>query len=64
MGVSLLRCPVCGKPFALADSAAAPFCSDRCRTIDLARWLEEKYQVPVQQPPDDEASDAADAESQ
>jgi endogenous inhibitor of DNA gyrase (YacG/DUF329 family) len=26
---------------------AFPFCSDRCRLIDLGRWLDGKYQIPV-----------------
>jgi hypothetical protein len=63
-GPSLIRCPVCRKQFAPADSPAAPFCSDRCRTIDLARWLEEKYHVPAPPPSDDEDSEAAEAEGE
>jgi hypothetical protein len=35
-------CPICGKP---ADPAARdfPFCSKRCRTIDLGNWASEEY---------------------
>jgi len=29
-----------------------PFCSDRCRQIDLGRWLREVYSVPVERDPD------------
>jgi hypothetical protein len=43
---STVRCPICGKEFDPAKSAAKPFCSDRCRTIDLGRWLDESYQLP------------------
>jgi len=39
----LIRCPVCEKSFDPQDSAAVPFCSERCRLIDLGRWLEERY---------------------
>ena len=51
-----MRCPICKKPLAEShDRAAAarktpahfPFCSDRCKLIDLGRWLDGKYQVPV-----------------
>jgi endogenous inhibitor of DNA gyrase (YacG/DUF329 family) len=35
------RCPIC-KHLAL-DSALLPFCAERCRTIDLARWLDGAY---------------------
>ena len=37
------RCPICGRP-ALADFR--PFCSKRCRDVDLARWLGDVYRVP------------------
>ena len=43
-------CPVCGKP---AEAAHRPFCSDRCRKVDLNRWLSETYRVPAR-PVDDE----------
>lgn len=48
----MLKCPICK---AEVDECTAgqsgswfPFCSDRCRTIDLARWLDGKYQIPVE----------------
>jgi uncharacterized protein len=41
--MSELRCPVCDQPFAAAKSPAKPFCSERCRRIDLSRWLDERY---------------------
>ena len=36
-----------------------PFCSDRCRQIDLGRWLREAYSVPIERDPakDDESPD-------
>ncbi len=37
-------CPICGKP---ATLAARPFCSPRCREVDLHRWLTGAYAVPV-----------------
>jgi len=42
-----LQCPTCGKPFNLQHSAAMPFCSERCRLIDLGRWLNEQQGLPV-----------------
>jgi endogenous inhibitor of DNA gyrase (YacG/DUF329 family) len=33
--------------FPPAESTALPFCSERCRTIDLGRWLGEAYRMPV-----------------
>jgi endogenous inhibitor of DNA gyrase (YacG/DUF329 family) len=37
------RCPICGKP---ASEATRPFCSPRCRDVDLNRWLSGTYVVP------------------
>ena len=37
------RCPECGKP---ADEALQPFCSKRCRDVDLNRWLSGSYVIP------------------
>jgi endogenous inhibitor of DNA gyrase (YacG/DUF329 family) len=50
------RCPICGKPSA---PAFAPFCSQRCKDIDLNRWLSGVYVVPAKDEPeaDDEASE-------
>lgn len=42
-------CPECGKP---SEREHYPFCSDRCRTLDLSRWLNGSYAIPVA---DDEA---------
>ena len=40
-----MKCPVCQKP---AQVEHKPFCSDRCRNVDLARWLRGDYVVPGQ----------------
>jgi uncharacterized protein len=42
-------CPICGRALAGEGRIApsyAPFCSDRCRLIDLGRWLGETYRIP------------------
>ncbi|MEM6392245.1 MAG: DNA gyrase inhibitor YacG [Planctomycetota bacterium] len=43
-------CPICGVDV-LEDNPHRPFCSERCRTIDLGRWLDEGYRVsrPIEQ---------------
>jgi endogenous inhibitor of DNA gyrase (YacG/DUF329 family) len=38
------RCPICGKP---AAERFRPFCSRRCKHVDLNRWLSGVYTVPV-----------------
>ncbi|HVE54602.1 MAG TPA: DNA gyrase inhibitor YacG [Ramlibacter sp.] len=58
-----MRCPTCKKavnaPTPGEPMGAFPFCSDRCKLIDLGRWLDGKYQIPVAE----EDDDAAPAES-
>jgi endogenous inhibitor of DNA gyrase (YacG/DUF329 family) len=50
-----MRCPICKREFDRETSPAVPFCSERCRTIDLGRWLGESYSLPVI--PDPEADE-------
>lgn len=40
-------CPICGKP---SVYATRPFCSARCKDVDLHRWLGGQYAVPVVEP--------------
>jgi hypothetical protein len=37
------RCPICGRP---ASRTTLPFCSARCRDVDLNRWLSGNYIIP------------------
>lgn len=48
-------CPTCGKEVEwTGGSRYRPFCSDRCRLIDLGEWASERYRVPGEPgaPPD------------
>ncbi len=38
------RCPICGEPVD-ADGSAFPFCSGRCRLVDLGKWFGERYRL-------------------
>ena len=52
-------CPTCGKKVEWTEqSKFRPFCSDRCRLIDLGAWLTEQHKIPDENtsPADDEAS--------
>ena len=40
----ILRCPTCKTPV-LLDSPDTPFCSDRCRRIDLGKWASGDYKI-------------------
>jgi endogenous inhibitor of DNA gyrase (YacG/DUF329 family) len=51
----IVRCPTCGgKSVYGADNPWRPFCSERCRSIDLGAWASESYRVPAKPDPDDE----------
>jgi endogenous inhibitor of DNA gyrase (YacG/DUF329 family) len=45
-----VACPICRKPVDLS-SPDAPFCSPRCREIDLGNWATEKYVISSPAPP-------------
>jgi endogenous inhibitor of DNA gyrase (YacG/DUF329 family) len=49
------RCPICGRP---RVHEFRPFCSARCRNIDLSRWFGEIYTVPAVEPGYEEDDDA------
>jgi len=41
------RCPICRRPAApRSENPAFPFCSPRCKLVDLGKWLGEEYRVP------------------
>ncbi|WP_395822947.1 DNA gyrase inhibitor YacG [Collimonas sp.] len=47
-------CPTCGtKVEWIATNRFRPFCSERCKQIDLGAWAEEKYTIPAVNLPDD-----------
>lgn len=47
-----VRCPICGKKVAFQDPNM-PFCSDRCRLLDLGNWASEKYVIPGAEKPNE-----------
>ena len=43
---NIISCPICGYATTVDDSNLfRPFCSDRCRLIDLGKWVDEKYSI-------------------
>lgn len=43
----VVACPTCGKPVPWTEASLwRPFCSERCRLIDLGEWLEEGRRIP------------------
>ncbi|MHA7599571.1 DNA gyrase inhibitor YacG [Alicycliphilus sp. T452] len=47
-------CPTCGGPGLYGPANPfRPFCSQRCRQIDLGAWANEDFRVPAESPPED-----------
>ena len=42
----VVRCPTCRRETVREGNPERPFCSERCRLLDLAAWAEERYRVP------------------
>jgi len=51
-----MSCPICAAP---TDKRFRPFCSGRCKDVDLAKWLGGAYAAPSDDPDDIEAAEAA-----
>ena len=54
-------CPECGKPSA---RETYPFCSSRCKTVDLNRWLSGSYVIPGRADEEDKDSPTSDPDGQ
>lgn len=53
-GVRYVSCPRCGAQVPWTpESPHRPFCSERCRTIDLGAWATERYRVAAVENDDD-----------
>lgn len=57
------NCPICGKPADSATHADFPFCSERCKLLDLGNWASEKYRIsePASEEPAPEKPEADEA---
>jgi len=42
---ALIKCPICGKENDYFAEPLGPFCCDRCKLVDLGKWLGEEYRV-------------------
>ncbi len=59
MSPPIVKCPTCRREIDWADSPFRPFCSDRCRLIDLGGWLSGQHAIPGE-PLASESEDAED----
>lgn len=54
--VKTVACPTCGAPVRWEpESRHRPFCSERCRLIDLGQWANENYRVPAEEDPNSDS---------
>jgi endogenous inhibitor of DNA gyrase (YacG/DUF329 family) len=61
--VRTVACPRCSKQARFdAQNKWRPFCSERCKLIDMGDWAAEKFRVPDDTPPRDEPSGEGDAD--
>jgi endogenous inhibitor of DNA gyrase (YacG/DUF329 family) len=49
----ILACPRCQQSTTWFNNPARPFCSERCKLIDLGAWANEDYAIPVEPIPND-----------
>jgi uncharacterized protein len=59
-GARAPRCPICKKAARREEMRAFPFCSERCRAIDLGNWLGESYRIPAHEDEDGAELDSGD----
>jgi endogenous inhibitor of DNA gyrase (YacG/DUF329 family) len=53
----IVRCPHCGGPSVYgSDNPFRPFCSERCKNIDLGAWASEHYRVEAKARPEEDLS--------
>jgi endogenous inhibitor of DNA gyrase (YacG/DUF329 family) len=45
MKQNMVRCPICKKETPWDGNEFRPFCSERCRLIDLGKWASDEYRV-------------------
>jgi endogenous inhibitor of DNA gyrase (YacG/DUF329 family) len=50
-----MKCPRCHKETTLEGNPYRPFCSERCKLIDLGRWAAGEYRIPTNEKPPEEA---------
>jgi len=56
MAETIVACPSCGQPVEWKpENAFRPFCSKRCKLIDLGEWANERYRVPAEEGPVEDA---------
>lgn len=62
--IAMSKCPICERPAKpREENASYPFCSPRCKTIDLGKWVNEEYRIPVESSDEDDDGALEDPKS-
>ena len=43
-----MKCPTCSKETQYQGNPYRPFCSERCKLIDLGQWAGEEFRIPIE----------------
>jgi len=58
-----IYCPICQSVCRWEGNPVRPFCSERCRLLDLHNWMDERYRIPGA-PAADESEHAGDSDDE
>lgn len=59
-----VHCPTCQKEVVWSpESIFRPFCSERCRLIDLGAWADDSYSIPTTESPEDNSDDDSSSQN-
>jgi endogenous inhibitor of DNA gyrase (YacG/DUF329 family) len=62
MALHRVRCPTCRRESEWQENAYRPFCSERCRFLDLGNWAAERYRIPVDVETDEDQDESEEEE--
>lgn len=58
------KCPICNAAVkSRQENPNFPFCTARCKTIDLGKWMSEEYRIPIDDSADDDEDGSASGPS-
>ena len=57
-----VKCPICKKQTDWEGNPFRPFCSEKCKTVDLAAWASDEYRVKGEKKVDEEGEDESEEE--
>jgi endogenous inhibitor of DNA gyrase (YacG/DUF329 family) len=58
-----IRCPVCSELTTWEENPWRPFCSERCKLIDLGKWAAEEYRIPGKKEEEEDETESREEQS-